>query len=349
MGTFLSNALNPTKSHPYVNNVMHATIVKIAPATRPDSCRITGLMLPPRHQKAAKRALWTYWPRRILSDRGTVMLLLLASVAVLIAGLAIPRLTDRVRASTFDSLGSALGILTIPTQKITQLVEHMTGLSDMSADLGRLRQENATLKQWYDRARQLEAENNSLRSLVKLANLPRTEYTTARVIAESGGAFAQGIIVDAGSAKGIVRDIAAMTGEGVIGRVMVTSDDTAQVALLTDINSRIPVVIENSRHRGVMAGDNSPQPVLMYLPDDAAVSVGERVLTSGMGGVFAPGLPIGVIVSTDQGRVRVQPFADLRRLDFVQLVNFGRNTITNEQIVKPVSQKTIVPQQGVKR
>lgn len=295
-------------------------------------------MLPPRHQKAAKKAMWTYWPRRILSDRGAVFLLMFIAVVCMVATHFAPKSSNQVRAAVFDQLGDALAVMTVPTQKVSQMIEHMTGLSDMSSDLARLREENSKLKQWYDRAHQLEAENASLRSLVKLADLPRTTYTTARVIAESGGAFAQSIVVDAGEDEKVTPDIVAMTGEGVIGRVMAVSDTTAQVLLLTDINSRIPVVIENSRHRGVLAGDNSSQPQLLYLPDDAAVTVGERVLTSGHGGIFAPGLPVGVVISADQGRVRIQPFADLRRLDFVQLVNFGRSTMTSaEQNPTPAS------------
>jgi len=284
--------------------------------------------------------MWTYWPRRILSDRGGVVLLLVTALVLMVATHFAPKATNQARAEVFDRLNGVLSVLTVPTQKVTQLIEHMTGLSDMSSDLARLREENAKLKQWYDRARQLEAENASLRSLVKLADLPRTQYATARVIAESGGAFAQSIVVDAGEDEKVKPDIAAMTGEGLIGRVMSVSDRTSQVLLLTDVNSRIPVVIENSRHRGVLAGDNSPQPQLLYLPDDAAVTVGERVLTSGHGGIFAPGLPVGVIISADQGRIRVQPFADLRRLDFVQLVDFGRSPLTDTPAkpAKPAAQ-----------
>lgn len=296
-------------------------------------------MLPPRHQKAAKKALWTYWPRRILSDRGGVLLLLVTALVLMVGTHFIPKSTDHARIVVFDKLGGFLNILTIPTQKITQVVEHMTGLSDMSSDLARLSEENMKLKQWYDRARQLEAENASLRGLVKLAELPRKQYATARIIAESGGAFAQSIIVDAGSNEGVTADIAAMTGEGLIGRVMAVSQETSQVLLLTDVNSRIPVVIENSRHRGVLAGDNSAQPQLLYLPDDAAVTVGERVLTSGHGGIFAPGIPVGVIITADRGRVRVQPFADLRRLDFVQLIDFGRSPITDSSTANPAVEK----------
>src|SRR5690606_27794323 len=121
--------------------------------------------------------------------------------------------------------------------------EHMSGLSDMASDLSRLREENAKLKQWYDRARQLEAENASLRGLVKLADLPRQNFATARVIAESGTGFSQAVLVDAGEEQGVRPDSVALTGQGLVGRVMAVADKTSNVMLMTDVNSRIPVII----------------------------------------------------------------------------------------------------------
>ena len=290
-------------------------------------------MLPPRHQHAAKRAFWHYWPRRYLSDRGLMLFLVILAVVLMGISQFLPQVAARMRAGAFDQMGGALTLMSIPAKKATLFFEHLTGLSDMSADLESLRRENARLKQWYDRALALEAENRSLRNLVHLADLPQSKAVTARVIATSGGNFAQSVILDSGLDQGVSPNSVAMTGNGVVGRALTISDTTSQVLLLTDVNSRIPVVIENSRHRGILAGDNSQQPLLMYLPDDASVSVGERVLTSGdSAGIFAPGLPVGVVVSVQPNAIRIQPFADLRRLDFIQLIDFGRSNLQKEQM-----------------
>lgn len=284
-------------------------------------------MLPPRHQRAAKRAFWIYWPRRFLSRRGFALFLLIVAFIMMAVSAGVPSGVERGRIELLDQANLFLGVVSAPVQKTSQLVEHVSGLSDIAADLSRMRDENAKLKLWYERARQLEAENASLRGLVKLADLPRVRYVTARVIAESGTSFSQNILVDAGSNHALVQDSVALTGSGLIGRVMSVADKTAQITLITDVNSRIPVIIENSRHRGMLVGDNTGQPKLLYLPDDAAVSVGERVLTSGYGGVFAPGLPVGSIASIENGVIRIKPFVDLRRLDIVQLVYFGRSNL----------------------
>ncbi|MDB5477935.1 MAG: rod shape-determining protein MreC [Alphaproteobacteria bacterium] len=289
-------------------------------------------MLPPRHRQAAFKAFWSYWPRRLLSERGALALALFCAVILMILSLAAPQFVHKTRSVVFDRLSIILTAMASPAKKISLLIEHVTGLSDMSSDLAAMREENAKLRQWYDRARQLEAENRSLRSLVHLADLPQSRAVTTRVIAESGGNFAQSVIVDAGVDENVSPSSVAMTGDGIVGRTMDVSDTSSHVLLLTDVNSRIPVVIENSRHRGILAGDNSSQPLLMYLPDDASVMVGERVLTSGdAAGIYAPGLPVGVVVSVQPRNIRIQPFADLRRLDFVQLIDFGRKDTTESE------------------
>lgn len=289
-------------------------------------------MLPPRHQRSAKKALWIYWPRRIVGERGALILCLLLALGLLVTAQLAPQATARARMAVFDRFGIVLGAVAVPAQQVSQAAEHVMGLSDMAADLARLREENARLKQWYDRARELEAENRSLRGLVNLADVPRARYVSGRVIATSGSAFSQSLIVDAGARQGVAADMVALSGEGLVGRVIANAERSAQVMLLTDVNARIPVVIENSRHRGVLAGDNSGFPTLLYLPDDAAVSVGERVLTSGLGGVFAPGLPVGVVVAVTPQGIRVRPFADLRRLEVIQLADFARPAVVPPQL-----------------
>ncbi len=282
-------------------------------------------MLPPRHQRHARKLLWRYWPRRILGERTIVWVLLLGAIALLAVNQFSPQLARRMETGVFESSAGILSFLSFPAQKLNQTIDHVMGLSDMSSDLASLREENIRLKQWYDRARQLEAENRSLRGLVNLADLPRAHYVSARVIAIGGTAFADGVVVDAGTRQGVNERMVAMTGNGLVGRVISVSEDTAHVILLNDSNARVPIVIENSRHRGVLAGDNTDLAQILHLPEEASVTVGERVLTSGLGGIFVAGLPVGVIAKMDTSGIRVKPFADLQRLEIIQLIDFGQH------------------------
>src|SRR5262249_48700346 len=159
--------------------------------------------------------------------------------------------------------------------------------------------ENERLLNWQQTALKLASENRRLRELLKLTPDPAATFITARVIASSGGAYVRSLMVRAGSANGVARGQAAVAGEGLVGRVSEVGSRAARVILVTDLNSRVPVVVEGSQQRAMLTGDNSERPFLRYLDTSAQLKVGDRVVTSGQGGVFPPGLPVGVVASLD--------------------------------------------------
>ena len=124
-----------------------------------------------------------------------------------------------------------------------------------------------------------------------------------------------------------------MTGDGLVGRVAELGDHAARILLLTDLNSRVPVVIEETRERAILSGDNTERPALAYLPPDARVSSGQRVVTSGSGGVLPAGLPIGTVTVGRDGVPRVQPLVAWNKLEFVRVVDFG---LEGDEIPDPV-------------
>jgi rod shape-determining protein MreC len=162
-----------------------------------------------------------------------------------------------------------------------------------------------------------------LRSLLRLVPQPAVSFVTARVIANSGGAFVRNFLVDAGSDSGVARGQAVITGDGLVGRVVEVGTRAARILLVTDLNSRIPVIVERSRQRAILSGDNSGRPLLEYRDPAAAVNIGDRLVTSGEGGVFPPGLPVGVVSAVNGGTPRVAPYVELSRVEYVRIVDYG--------------------------
>ena len=148
-------------------------------------------------------------------------------------------------------------------------------------------------------------------------------YVTARVIANSGGAYVRTVMINAGTDGGLARGQAAITGDGLVGRLTEVGSRAARVLLITDLNSRIPVRIEGSRTSAVLAGDNSERPRLLYIPAPDGVKIGDRVVTSGEGGVFPPDLPVGVVSATGGSGPRVEPYVELSQLSYVMVVDYG--------------------------
>jgi len=125
-----------------------------------------------------------------------------------------------------------------------------------------------------------------------------------------------------------------ITGNGLVGRVSGLGSRSARILLITDLNSRIPVAIEPSRARAVLAGDNSDRPRLIHLPPGADLSPGDMVVTSGHGGAFPVGMPVGVVAAVSDNGITVQPFVDRARLEVVRVVEYGLAGILGEENIE---------------
>ena len=200
---------------------------------------------------------------------------------------------------------------------------NVRGVVAMYQENLRLEQENERLLQWQQAALKLAADNKQLKSLVKAVPEPAISYATARIIANSGGAYVRTIMIDAGSDDGLARGQAVISGEGLVGRLTEVGSRAARVLLITDLNSRVPVLVENSHEAAVLAGDNSDRPRLVYFGNGHEIKIGDRVVTSGEGGIFPPGLAVGVVSAVDGGIPRVEPYADLSQIGYVMAVDYG--------------------------
>ena len=261
-------------------------------------------------------------PVRAWAHRFTYVLLVGGAFALMMLGKTDAVLVERVRTAVTDALTPIMSAVERPVTAVENGVENVKNLFTLREQNAQLLAEREALLQWQAVARRLEAENAELRSLLSMAPDPRTRYLTARVIGNSAGAFVREVLIAAGANAGVEKGQAALTGEGLAGRVTEVGDRSARVLLLTDINSRIPVLLESSRHRAILAGDNSNQPRLLFLPPGATPEPGDRIVTSGDGGAFPAGLPVGVVASVEDGAVTVSPFVDWDRLEYLRLVDY---------------------------
>ncbi len=232
-----------------------------------------------------------------------------------------PNSVSGIRMSVTDSVAPILGAVTKPIVYASDFVRDASGLGDLQAENIRLKQENLRLKEWYQTALLLEAENKSLRDLLNVKTEPHYKTITARALADSGNAFAKSLLISAGSNDGVAKGQAVMAGEGLIGRIVEAGDNTARVLLMTDINSRVPVLVEETRQHAILAGTNEKTASLLHIPPDSDVKDGARIITSGHGGMFPHGLVVGRVNRSESGAISVSPFADFDRLVHLRVLD----------------------------
>jgi rod shape-determining protein MreC len=255
-------------------------------------------------------------------QRFSFLLFMALALGFLLLGRIQPTVAQSIRTHVVDGLAPVLDAIARPMTAVQNAAANVKSYLNLRSENEKLRADNIQLKQWQNDAAVLQNENRELHSLLRFKTEPGLAYISARVIADTGGPFVRGLIITAGTVDGVHEGMAAMTGDGLIGRVTEAGDWSSRVLLITDLNSRIPVVIAGSDDRAILSGDNSSIPKLLYLPHDATPLRGSRVFTSGHGGIFPPNLPIGTVTETSRGVYGLTPAADLGRINYVRLVDF---------------------------
>lgn len=261
-------------------------------------------------------------PLRNLLQRFAFVLLIGSAFALMLLGRFDNAAVERARLGIVDAFTPIMDVVSRPVSAVNALVRDFREVVELRSEVARLTEENDRLLQWQTVARRLEAENAAFRDLLDAKTETSSFVIAARVVADAGGPFVRTVLLNAGRQDGVAKGQAVVNANGMVGRIAEVGERAARVLLLSDLNSRVPVVNERSGQRGVLAGDNSEWPQLIFLPNQAQVQPGDRIVTSGHGGLLPPGLPIGVVAATGDGVVRVQPLVDWHRLEFVRVVQY---------------------------
>ena len=263
--------------------------------------------------------------RRILI--GALVLCLLATF--LFWRIDSPR-AERLRAQIVDRIVPTFDWLLVPVTKVTDMVENFQSYTRIYDQNQELRRELQQMKAWKEAALQLEQQNAKLLDLNNVRLDPKLTYVTGVVLADSGSPFRQSVLLNIGERDGIVDGWAATDGLGLVGRISGVGRATSRVILLSDSNSRIPVTIQPSGQRAILSGDNSILPPIEFLESPELVRPGDRVVSSGDGGVFPADILVGQVAQGTDRRLRVRLAADYEQLDFLRVLRSMRKEPLND-------------------
>jgi rod shape-determining protein MreC len=264
---------------------------------------------------------------KTLLQRFAFLSLIALTFALMLIGKADTILVERARSAITDAVVPILRVLSEPANAIANTILNVRELAAIREQNAELRNANERLLQWQSIAQRLEAENRSLKALLSLVPEPTAQFVSARVVGDTGGTFAQTLLITAGTSDGVDKGDIVTTGEGLVGRVVHVGARSARVLLITDINSRIPVVVGDAGNRAILVGDNGLRPRLLYVGVKTVVAPGDKVLTSGDAEAFPPGLPVGRVARVQDGIIEVEPYVSRDKLQHVRVVDFGLSGI----------------------
>ena len=206
--------------------------------------------------------------------------------------------------------------------KIRGVWNHYFALQTTSRENEALRIENDSLKLAISQLQSQAAEAERLSALLNFREAhPKLPMVNARVIGASAGTASRMVEIDRGERDGLRRNLAVITPDGAVGKVIEVYRDTSQVLLLTDKEGGVGAMLVESRIQGPVGGSGEPLLQMKYVATDDTVNIGERVVTSGMDKIFPRDIPVGTVQAVKPGtpfkQIWLKPAAKLERLEEV--------------------------------
>lgn len=215
-----------------------------------------------------------------------------------------------------------VSIVSFPFNATTSLITNFEELILAKNNNQTLQEENNRLRSLYLGAINAAEENKELKNMLKFVAPISSSYQIAKVISRAHEIFNQNLLIELTKDSNIKIGNIVIGNIGVIGRIIEAYDNKSRVMLVTDANSRIPIITSNARVRGILAGNNSSLMKILYLPKDHLIKTGDLVFTAADGDTLPPGLLIGIVKKVDDNEVEVEAAEDADRLNFVTIVNY---------------------------
>jgi rod shape-determining protein MreC len=227
---------------------------------------------------------------------------------------------ERIRMALIDRLVPNMDWAMAPVTRASRMIDDFRSYNRIFEQNQELRRELQQMRAWREAALQLEQRNAQLLDMNRVRLDPQLTHVTGVVMADAGSPFRKSVLINVGARDGIVDGWAVMDALGLAGRIAGVGTRSARVILLTDTNSRVPVMVQPSGQRAILSGDNTDTPVLEFLESPDAARPGDRVVSASDGGVVPPGLLVGEVVQGLDRRLRVRLAADYGRLDFLRVL-----------------------------
>jgi len=292
-----------------------------------------------RRRRSAS-GLWAF-----IAQNPALALFAVAAVALLGISKSQGELSQGLRGYVDDLTASAMQAVAGPAAEGKRWIDGVGTFFSVYEENQRLRDENAKLRLAQSEVAELQRKVERYEQLLKVPTEAPVSGVAGRVIADMSGPFLRTILVNAGSDQGVLKGQAVVDDRGLLGRIVGTGRKSSRVLLLSDLNSRIPVIVEGANLKAILAGDNSDRPTLEYLPPGSRLVAGARVLTTADGGALPPGVAVGVVVK-GLAAPRVELFTSERRADFVRILQYQAPVDVDDEPEAPAPDNAAPAPQG---
>lgn len=229
-----------------------------------------------------------------------------------------------LRAGFTDIAAPVLELAARPIRGIKGIGPYFRYQGELAQENERMRQQLIEARYWEDLAYRQRDRIEVYEAALNVDTPANLDRISAWTVADPAGPFVHARLIGRGREAGIEDGYPVINLYGLVGRIYETGIRSARILLLTDLNSRVPVMADRSNARAILIGDNSSFPRLDYVGRQPDIQEGDRIVSSGDDGILPRGLPIGEAVLTREGNWRVRLYSDQAPVDFVWIWPFGR-------------------------
>ena len=256
--------------------------------------------------------------RKGVQQRFSLFVLIVISIILIFIDTIETKPFNYLRFIVKDTIYRGSVIISSPSRGFKNAVNTAQDHINLFSEYNRLKEENAQLKdQIYD-PNFLIFENKQLRKLLDEQIASSINLVSSRVMLDKKSPYLNSFVISGGSNRKIKKGMAVLDGKHFIGRIVDVNFFSSRILLVSDLNSKIPVVVEPTGYHAILSGTGKAKPILEFLPENHTVQSGNKVYTSGKEGIFSPGIPIGE-VSMDNEKILVSLFSDLSQITFVNI------------------------------
>ena len=251
-------------------------------------------------------------------QRFSLLALILISVILIFFETIEAKPLNFFRSIIKDVIYRGSAIVSQPAKIVNNSFDYIGGFFNLHENYTRLKEENDNLKNNISKSDFLELENSQLRNLIDEQMNSPSNLLSARVMLDKQSPYLNSFIINIGSNKNIKNGMAVLDGKNFVGRIVDVNFFSSRVLLVSDLNSKIPVIIEPSGNHAILSGGGTSITNLIYVPDNHNIQDGDKVYTSGKEGIFSTGIPIGE-VKKENDLFKVNLFSDLSQITFINI------------------------------
>ena len=251
-------------------------------------------------------------------QRFSLFVLIIVSIILLFVETIETKPLNYLRSFIKDTIYRGSLVVSVPSRSFSNITNFVSNHINIYSKYSQLKKENDELKNNISKSDFLELENTQLRKLIEEQVSSPSNLVSARVMLDKQSPYLNSFIINVGSNKDIKNGMTALDGKNFVGRIVDVNFFSSRVLLVSDLNSKIPVITEPSAYHAILSGHGKNEPTLEYLPENNNIQNGDKVYTSGKGGIFSPGVPIGE-VKIEDNIIKVLLFSELNQISFINI------------------------------